>query len=198
MYPYPGAYPNPYPVPAMPITRTYESYSACQQDIVLLRQYGYQAVSSASERTTDGLILTLILIFGLLLLPFCIGLLVLCFLPAAFSTRYVVQYAYMGPVVMQPMPLVPQPTMPRPMLPMPQSASMSPAITRPLAPDRPAQPNARLSTGLARWQAELDALWSAFRVWPLWQQIAAGAGVAVVLLCASALGLVVVHALLAR
>lgn len=195
MYPYPSAYPNPYPVPAMPIMRTYESYSACQQDIALLSQYGYQAVSSASERTTDGLILTLILIFGLLLLPFCIGLIVLCFLPVAFSTRYVVQYAYMGSVVM---PQMLQPAMPRPMLPISQPAPMSRAVTRPLPPDSPPQPEARPSTGLARWRAELAALWSAFRGWPLWQQIAAGMGFAVVLLCMSALGLVIAHALLVR
>jgi|SRR5690242_8165915 len=195
MYPYPGTYPNPYPVPAIPITRTYESYSACQQDIVLLSQYGYQAVSSASERTTDGLILTLILIFGLLLLPFCIGLIVLCFLPVAFSTRYIVQYAYMGPVVM---PQMLQPAMPHPMLSMPQPAPMSRAVTRPLPPDSPPPYEPRPSIGLARWRAELAALWSSFHGWPLWQQIAAGVGFAVVLLCMTTLGVVIAHALLVR
>src|SRR5260370_25355817 len=61
--------------------------------------YGYHAVNVDRQSVTNGLALTLILIFGLLLAPLCIGLIILCFLPTAFSTKYVVSYIgqqYMG------------------------------------------------------------------------------------------------------
>lgn len=113
--------------------------------------YGYRAVNLEEIGQTSGLGLTLILIFGLLLTPVCVGVVILCFLPLAFSKRYNVTYVF------QPMPMQPaiappysqplsspyQPTMPAYSQPLeqPYQPNMPPAYSQPLSqPYQPTMP----------------------------------------------------------
>ena len=75
-----------------PIMRTYETYAHYQYDSAQMARYGYQVMNVQSDKVTNGCWLTTILIFGLLLTPVCIGLLILLLLPTAFSTRLTVYY----------------------------------------------------------------------------------------------------------
>lgn len=75
-----------------PIMRTYDTYGHYQYDSAQMARYGYQVMNVQSDKVTNGCWLTTILIFGLLLTPVCIGLLILLLLPTAFSTRLTVYY----------------------------------------------------------------------------------------------------------
>ena len=77
---------------AGPIVKTYYSAGAYHQDSALMAAYGYQAINIEQLNMTNGLAFTLILMFGLLLTPICIGVVILCFLPLAFSKRWNVTY----------------------------------------------------------------------------------------------------------
>lgn len=107
---------------AGPIMRTYYSAAQYNQDAAVMATYGYRVVNLEEVSQTDGLALTLLLIFGLLLTPFCIGVVILCFLPLAFGKRYNVSYIF------QPLPL--QPT-------------IAPPYSQPLSPQAYSQPLSR-------------------------------------------------------
>lgn len=98
------------------------------QDAALMASYGYRAVNVEQYNETRGLLLTLLLIFGLLLTPLCIGVVILCFLPFAFTKRYNVSYVFQPPSVLP----LPQPLPTQPFLP--------PSYSRPLAPLPYSQP----------------------------------------------------------
>lgn len=89
---------------AGPIMRTYYSAGAYSQDAAIMASYGYRVVNIETYNETHGLALTLLLIFGLLLTPFCIGVVILCFLPFAFSKRFNVSYLYQPPQTLAPGP----------------------------------------------------------------------------------------------
>lgn len=106
-----------------PLVRTYSSYAQYENDAANMAQFGIYATSVQKDRVTDGCVLTAILIIGLLLTPVCIGLLILLFIPKAFSTRVTVYYSQ---------PLTP-PTYPaHPALPSRQSAYPAP-VTIPIS-----------------------------------------------------------------
>lgn len=79
-----------------PIMRTYGSMDQYQSDAANMARFGYQVMNVQRDKVTDGCGLTAILIFGLLLAPVCIGLLILLLLPTAFTTRITVHYYYTG------------------------------------------------------------------------------------------------------
>lgn len=121
-----------------PILRTYHSTSQYQQDARLMAAYGYHVMNIEQRRDVDGLALTLLLIFGLLLTPVCVGIVILCFLPFAFSTYYNVSYVFQplaAPYGQLLMPVLPQG---RPSVPLGSMPPGSQATPPQQAPERAA------------------------------------------------------------
>jgi|GEM_PF-2366610 hypothetical protein len=126
-----------------PIVKTYYSLAHYRQDAANMAYYGYMPVNVEQLNTTNGLALTLILLFGLVLTPVCIGLIILCFLPFAFSKRWNVSYIQQAPRMIaasQPL-MLPQPyqsPMSRPYQPHVPQPYQSP-VSRPYQPPMPQQ-----------------------------------------------------------
>jgi hypothetical protein len=125
-----------------PFVRTYYSMGAYRNDAARMQSQGYQAINVEQTNMTYGGRLTLILLFGLLLTPICIGVVILCFLPTAFAKKYNVTYLFQPSVAPSPsQPLTP--SMPMPSMPStPPSTfalTMPPTIPPTGAPMKPPQ-----------------------------------------------------------
>lgn len=173
-----------------PIVKTYYSVDAYQRDSALMASYGYQAVNIEQLNMTNGLALTLILIFGLLLTPICVGVVVLCFLPLAFSKRWNVSYIQQSAI---PMPYVapyilPQAGQPpvQPPIPVqqPYAAATVPPSDAPTVSSPPgyltAPPQQRVPFGTRMLEglASIKQQWS---TWKGWQKALSIAGLALVI-----------------
>jgi hypothetical protein len=127
--------------------RTYYSPAQYNQDVAVMAAHGYRVVNLEEVSQTNGLALTLLLIFGLLLTPFCVGVVILCFLPLAFGKRYNVSYVFqplpMRPVIASPYSQPLQPSIYSQPLsqpyPQPYQPTMPPGYNQPL--QQPYQPN---------------------------------------------------------
>lgn len=189
---------------AGPIVKTYYSLNAYRRDAALMTSYGYMSVNIEQFNMTDGLALTLILIFGLLLTPMCIGVVILCFLPMAFSKRWNVTYIPHSQIPGRALPYAPQllphpPQVHQPQFPQPRTLPLnsrplaqlsapqtSGQYTYPRATANPAYPrflmtSPQQSVPLAGQVRERFVnAWQTWNSWKLWQQVLSVVGAAVV------------------
>lgn len=160
---------------AGPIVKTYYSAGAYHQDSALMAAYGYQAINIEQLNMTNGLALTLILMFGLLLTPICIGVVILCFLPLAFSKRWNVTYIQHGQrrafPYAQPQQLYSLHIAPPPHV---QGSTPSPPAYVHTILQQRAPFAARVRDGFV-------SAWQAWNKWNLWQQILTASGAAFVI-----------------
>lgn len=167
---------------AGPIVKTYYSLEAYRRDSALMASYGYQAINIEQLSMTNGLALTLILIFGLLLTPFCIGVVILCFLPLAFSRRWNVSYI---PQLATPFPYALPQMMPRPSLPI--SQPLQPQPYTPASPpsgylNAPSRQSISFETRVREGFASVRQEWDSWKPWQQALTIAFGgliAGIAI-------------------
>jgi hypothetical protein len=107
-----------------------------RDDAANMARFGYQVMNVQQDKITNGCTLTAILIIGLLLTPVCIGIVVLLFLPTAFSSRITAHYYYAGIAgdgpqrELPPPSYYPQTTLPPPNVPARVTVQLQPGARR--------------------------------------------------------------------
>lgn len=159
-----------------PLVRTYSSYSQYELDKANMAQFGFYPTSVQKDRVTDGCLLTVLLIIGLLLTPVCIGLVILLFIPTAFSTRVTAYYSQpiRPPAYPSYQGLPPHsPGYPAPVtIPLAQANMYAPAYSSPHPGAQPPKQPDLLQRLTAQFMVEWRELMAEFRALPALQQVA--------------------------